>query len=285
LHFNQDQGQGHEDRHLRHTHLVTGALDLTEDQFLEGFPEALESTHKGLRIYLFGTFEMLSAKGEEISQQFSPLLKELFLMILLFTIKDGKGISTERINDIFWGNKTGKNAKNNLSVNMVRLKSILSKAGDIFIKKEGSRWICDYSSASVRIDLVKFLQLISSDQPTGIPRVRQTLFYIARGAFLRQTEYRWLDEIKAEVNNKAIDELLKESETLDPDKDVEYMIEIANNIFHFDPLNEDALQLKCKSLYRIGRHSLAKNTYERFAKEFHRIYEETFSIGFNEIVR
>jgi DNA-binding SARP family transcriptional activator len=285
LHFNQDQGQGHEDRHLRHTHLVTGALDLTEDQFMEGSPEALESTHKGLRIYLFGTFEMLSAEGEEISQQFSPLLKELFLMILLFTIKDGKGISTERINDIFWGNKTGKNAKNNLSVNMVRLKSILSKAGDIFIKKEGSRWVCDYSSASVRIDLVKFWQLISSDQPTGIPRVRQTLFYIARGAFLRQTEYRWLDEIKAEVNNKAIDELLKESETLDPDKDVEYMIEIANNIFHFDPLNEDALQLKCKSLYRIGRHSLAKNTYERFAKEFHRIYEETFSIGFNEIVR
>ena len=283
LSFNPDEGQ--EDRFQRHKHLVTGALDLTEDQFMEGMPDASGNTHKGLRIYLFGTFEMLSAEGEEISQQFSPLLKELFLMILLFTIKDGKGISTERINDIFWGNKTGKNAKNNLSVNMVRLKSILSKAGDIFIKKEGSRWICDYTSEAVWIDLVKFLHLAGSDQPAGIPRVRQALYCIARGAFLRQTEYRWLDEIKAEVNNKAIDELLKESETLDPDKDVEYMIEIANNIFHFDPLNEDALQLKCKSLYRIGRHSLAKNTYERFAKEFHRIYEETFSIGFNEIVR
>lgn len=269
----------------RQPHLVPGALDLTEDRFMEGPAEALESEHKGLRIYLFGTFEMLNAQGEEISQQFSPLLKELFLMILLFTIKDGKGISTERINDIFWGNKTGKNAKNNLSVNMVRLKSILTKAGDIIIKKEGSRWICDYASPSVWIDLVAFLQLIGNEQPMGIERLRMALFYIARGAFLRQTEYRWLDEIKADVNNKAIDELLKESEKLDPDKDVEYMIEIANNIFHFDPLNEDALQLKCKSLYRIGRHSLAKNTYERFAKEFHRIYEENFSIGFNEIVR
>ena len=206
-------------------------------------------------------------------------------MVLLFTVKDGKGISTERINDIFWGNKTGKNAKNNLSVNMVRLKSILSKAGNIFIKKEGSRWICDYTSPDVHIDLIAFLKVKADREQDCIAQVRHMLYFISRGAFLKQTEYGWLDEIKADINNKTIDELLEDSKMLDPIKDVEYMIEIANNIFHIDPLNEDALQLKCKSLNRIGRHSLAKNTYERFAKEYQKIYGESFDMGFNDFVK
>lgn len=264
--------------------LMTAASEHNRSLFLDT-SEPLEHPPTGLRIFLFGTFEMLNKEGEEISPQFSPLLKELFLMILLFTIKDGKGISTDRINDIFWGNKTGKNAKNNLSVNMVRLKAILRNAGDILILKESGRWVCDYTADNVWIDLVEFLQLKEKGHLTGIQRVRQIMSYISRGAFLRQTEYHWLDEIKADVNNKAIDELLKESNMLDPDADVEYIIEIANNIFHFDPLNEDALRLKCKSLYRIGRHSLAKNGYERFAKEFLKIYGEPFSVSFNEIVK
>lgn len=253
-------------------------------QFLDD-GEPLGDLPNGLHIFLFGTFEMVNAEGEDVSQQFSPLLKELFLMVLLFTIKDGKGISTDRINDIFWGNKTGKNAKNNLSVNIVRLKGILRNAGDILILKESGRWICDYSSKNVWIDLVEYLQFKENEHLKGIQHVRRIMSYISRGAFLRQTEYHWLDEIKAEVNNKAIDELLKESSTLDPDVDVEYILEIANIIFHFDPLNEDALQLKCKALYRIGRHSLAKNTHERFAKEFLKIYGEAFSVSFNEIVK
>ena len=259
--------------------VVKDILIVDSQELIDVVPET------GLRVFLFGSFEMRSDEGEEISQQFSPLLKELFLMILLYTVKDGKGISTNRINDIFWGNKTGKNAKNNLSVNMVRLKAILSKAGDILIKKEGDRWICDYASEQVWIDLVAFLALLGDRQLKGIHRVRHMMAYISKGAFLKQTEYGWLDEIKADINNKAIDELLKESRMLDEASDVEYIIEIANNIFHFDPLNEDALQLKCRSLYRIGRHSLAQHCYERFAKEFQRIYDEPFSISFNEIVK
>lgn len=260
------------------------SAELSEHHFID-VTEPLEDLPAGLKIFLFGTFEMNSAKGEEISQQFSPLLKELFLMILLFTIKDGKGISSDRINDIFWGNKTGKNAKNNLSVNIVRLKAILSKAGNVFIKKESGRWIADYSAADCWIDLVAFLRLKDDTELQGIKRVEKMMAFISRGAFLKQTEYRWMDEIKADVNNKVIDELLKESAILDPNRDVEYLIEIANNIFHFDPLNEDALQLKCKALSTIGRHSLAQHTYERFAREFQRIYGEPFNLTFNEIVK
>ena len=234
----------------------------------------------------FGDFEIIDADGHEISNQFSPLLKEMFLVILLNTLRNGKGITSEKLNEIFWENKTGKNAKNNLSVNIVRLKSILSKTTDVHIVKNGERWECEYNSQKVSIDLADFLQLRSMyPNEHGREYLSKMLYFISRGAFLKQTEYIWLDNIKADVNNKIIDELLEESKYLNPDKDAEYIIEAANCIFNFDSLNEDALHFKCQTLDKLGRHSIAKSTYERFAKEYKKSYGEDFAMSFTDILK
>jgi len=95
----------------------------------------------------------------------------------------------------------------------------------------------------------------------------------------------WLDNIKADISNKIIDELLEEVKNLNPEKDAEYIIEVANSIFNFDSLNEDALHLKCQTLDKLGRHSIAKSTYERFAKEYKKSYGEDFLLSFNDILK
>ena len=179
-----------------------------------------------------------------------------------------------------------KNAKNNLSVNIVRLKSILSKITDIHIVKNGERWECEYDSKNVRIDLADFLQLRQQyPNEHGREYLSKMLYFISRGAFLKQAEYAWLDNIKADISNKIIDELLEESKNLNPDKDAEYMIEVANAIFNFDSLNEEALHIKCHTLDKLGRHSIAKATYERFAKEYKKSYGEDFAVSFNDIIK
>lgn len=248
-------------------------------------PDFINEKEDNVFIYLFGDFEIIDTEGTEINKQFSPLLKEMFLVILLNTLK-GKGISSEKLNEIFWENKTGKNAKNNLSVNIVRLKSILSKVSDIHIVKNGERWECEYDSKKVRIDIADFLRLRSMyPNEHGREYLSKMLYFISRGAFLKQAEYAWLDNIKADISNKIIDELLQESKNLNPEKDAEYIIEVANGIFNFDSLNEDALHLKCRTLDRIGRHSIAKATYERFAKEYKKSYGEDFAVSFNDIIK
>lgn len=237
-------------------------------------------------IYLFGSFEIIDENGIEISKQFSPLLKELFLVILLNTFKDGKGITSEKLNEIFWGTKTGKNAKNNLSVNIVRLKSILGKLSGINVLKNGDHWEFEYDSNKVSIDLVDFLNLkVAYPGEKGKEHISKMLYFILRGPFLKQTEYEWLDNIKAEISNKIIDELLEESKNLDAEKEAECIIEVANCIFSFDLLNEDALLYKCKTLNNLGRHSIAKSTYERFAKEYKKSYGEDFSLSFQDILK
>ncbi len=119
----------------------------------------------------------------------------------------------------------------------------------------------------------------------GRAYISKMLYFISRGAFLKQTEYGWLDNIKADMNNKIVDDLLEESKSLNPEKDAEYIIEVANCLFNFDPLNEDALHLKCKILDKLGRHSIAKSSYERFIKEYRKSYGEDFPVAFNDILK
>ncbi|UAY50853.1 kelch repeat-containing protein [Ferruginibacter albus] len=260
-------------------------IELGDKRMFE-VPDFVTARESSVNIYLFGDFEIVDTEGNEISKQFSPLLKEMFLVILLNTLKGGKGITSEKLNDIFWENKTGKNAKNNLSVNIVRLKSILSKISDIHIVKNGERWECEFDSNKVSIDLADLLQLRSRyPSQHGKEFLSKMLYFVSRGAFLKQAEYAWLDDIKADVSNKIIDELLEENKNLNPDTDAEYIIEVANCIFNFDSLNEDALHFKCQTLDRLGRHSIAKTTYERFAKEYRKVYGEDFPVSFTDVLK
>ncbi|HYX09494.1 MAG TPA: kelch repeat-containing protein, partial [Bacteroidales bacterium] len=106
-------------------------------------------------IYLFGGFQFYDAAGEEISRKFSPLLRELFLMILLHSINNGKGISSKVLIELLWWDKSANSAKNNLSVNIGKLRNILgpelkalliSQSGYWKFELEGKEKIiyCDY---------------------------------------------------------------------------------------------------------------------------------------------
>ena len=57
----------------------------------------------------------------------------------------------------------------------------------------------------------------------------------------------------------------------------ELLDKIANGIFFFDPVNEEALHIKSKSLNVLGRHSLAKSTYDKFLKQYFYMYGENYN--------
>jgi two-component SAPR family response regulator len=234
-------------------------------------------------VFLFGTFEVIDKEGQDITRLFTPLLKELFLLISIYTIRNGHGISSEKLNEVLWSDKSDKDAKNNRSVNMVKLKSILEKVCDCAIKKESGKWLLQYNRNEMWFDLAGLLHLIENRQAMNRSIILQVLSIIKKGAFLNQTEYPWLDDIKSDISNKVIDALVYASSVLSFPADAELLIEIANGIFHFDQVNEQALKLKCKSLVAQGRHSLARNTYEKFAREYKHMYGEEFPESFQEL--
>jgi len=62
------------------------------------------------------TFKVLDKDGDEITSQFTPKLKQLFLIILLYSQRSKNGISTQELTDILWKGHSSQSAKNSRGV-------------------------------------------------------------------------------------------------------------------------------------------------------------------------
>lgn len=233
-------------------------------------------------VYFFGQFELNDKDGKELTKLFTPLLKELFSLIAIYTLRSGKGISSEKLYATLWRDKSNKDAQNNRSVNMVKLKSILDKLGTCSIVKEADKWSFQYHPDEIRIDLAECLPLLHPVRPMNREDIHKLLIIIHRGRFMAETDYPWLEDIQSEISGKVLD-VLSEA-TVQFSSDTEFLLEIAGGISLFDSINEEALRIKCKSLSVLGRHSMAKAVFEKFAKEYHQMYGEEFQQTFQEVI-
>lgn len=255
--------------------------EVEEEMVTEEQPEVPRSS-----IRLFGPFQAFNAEGEELTGLFTPLMKELLLLILIYTVRTGQGITADELNEILWNGKSAKDAKNNRSVNLAKLKTILERIGNCMVNKKSVYWQFQYIEDQFYLDYERFVGLTKRKAVADRSLMAGLLKVVETGAFLAKTEYDWLDDIKAEVSNAVIDlslGYLKEDGHAGDDP--EFVIRITNAVFLFDRLNEEALEYKCKSLIQLKRYSLANNTYEKFVKDYRDIYGEEFYKSFNDLIR
>ncbi|NOW99086.1 galactose oxidase [Mucilaginibacter sp. SG564] len=235
-------------------------------------------------IFLFGDLQLFTPEGHEITKYFTPLLKELFLVILLYSVKLGRGVSSEKLNEILWFDKSEKSARNNRSVNIAKLKSLLDKMGECHLSKDTGYWKIEIDYNQIMVDYHNYLNIVSNKSKLNKQKIIQLTHITQRGNFLSNIEYEWLDTFKSEVSNEIIDSYIQFANSVQIADDAEFLIKLANDIFYFDPVNEDAMILKCKALSFLGKHSLAKNTFENFSKEYKVIYGENFERDFHSIL-
>lgn len=230
----------------------------------------------GSTILLFGEMQVFDNEGIDITRQFTPLLKELFLIILLYSIRKGRGVSSDQLNEILWSDKSAQSARNNRSVNIGKLKAILDKLGHSQISKETGYWKIDMDDDHIRVDYRDYLAIVNDKQHVNKQKINELANITQRGSFLSNTEYEWLDDFKSEVSNEIIDTYLHFAHTIPIPDDPEFLVRLANDIFHFDPVHETAITLKCKALAHLGKHSLAKNAFDGFTRQYKSIYGEDF---------
>lgn len=250
---------------------------------ITGEEEHIRSNCKNT-IFLFGDLQLFTPEGHEITKYFTPLLKELFLIIALYSIKHDRGVSSEKLNEILWFDKSEKSARNNRSVNIAKLKSLLDKMGHVHLSKDTGYWKIDIDYSKIMVDYHNYLNIVSNKGKLNKQKIIQLTHITQRGNFLSNIEYEWLDAFKSEVSNEITDSYILFANSIQIADDPEFLIKLANDVFYFDPVNEDAMIIKCKALAHIGKHSLAKQTFESFNKEYKVIYGESFSRDFNSIL-
>jgi DNA-binding SARP family transcriptional activator len=234
-------------------------------------------------IFLFGEMQVFDREGNDLTRQFSPLLKQLFLILLLHSLKNKRGISSEKLNEILWFDKEGKSARNNRSVNIAKLRALLDKTGGCSLGKETGYWKIDIDPERVRVDYLEYLAIVYNREALDKGAIEALAAITSRGSMLKDVEYPWLDSFKSDVSNHVIDTYLHFAQHNPADP--EFMIGLADYIFYFDAVNEDAMIIKCRALVQLGKHSLARNTYTVFQKEYRHLYGQDFERDFHSVLQ
>lgn len=254
--------------------------DYTESQ------AAIKSTNseqKTSSIYFFGGFQVYDRSGNEITGKFTPLLKELFLIIWLHTLKNNKGISSDRLTETLWFDKSQRSARNNKAVNIAKLRAILSEIGNCEVSHKTGYWkiICD--DKEVYNDYLNLLNITQSKTNLSKKSIQQIIQISEQGAFLENLSYDWLDDFKASISETIIETLYAFARERNIKKEASMIIRIADCVFSCDSINEEAMFLKCKAHFEMGAHSLAKSSYTKFCKDYQELYGQDYNKSFTTI--
>jgi len=233
-------------------------------------------------ILFLGGFQIYNKSGEDITGDFTPTLKYLLVLILLYTIKDNKGISSIKLQEFLWFDKSEDSARNNRNVNLRKLRMLLEDVGTIEISNKNSYWsislsddvFCDYTEI---LNLVKDIKNNYADDPGKLNRLLELLSY---GNMLPNIQYEWIDNFKSDFYNLIIDILIQflESENQPLKNNFGILIKISDVILTFDPINEEAIAVKCQTLYDMGKKGLAKTVYSNFVRDYQTLLGENYEI-------
>lgn len=236
-------------------------------------------------ILFFGGFQIFDKEGTDISSKFTMTLKELFVLIVLHSVKFEKGVSATVIQEYLWPDKDEVSARNNRNVNIKKLRTLLENVGGIVIENNNSylkltmedHIFCDYQV--VYKMLSRDNKNISDDE-----KINTIISNVKRGSLLPNLQTSWLDSYKSDISNLIIDTLIEYSQKLDFNKDDKLLLEIADAVFMYDTINQEALKIKCSVLNKKGKYSLAKTWYDHFVKEYHKLYDEDYPRTFEEVI-
>ena len=237
-------------------------------------------------ILLMGGFQIFDHNGIDISSNFSPTLKHLFLLIFCQSIKNMKGVSSARLDEVLWNDKLGESARNNRNVNMSKLRSILDEMKGVDIINENCFWKIK-TDQTIYCDYILILQLLQKAKSTNItePEIHKLIALLSFGEFLPQIQTDWMDGFKSQFANDTIDGLSSLFHKNEVINNLSLLYHLAECILVYDPLNDEAFAMKCSVLYRLGKKGMAKNLYDAFCKDYKQVLGIDYTVTFNESIK
>lgn len=234
-------------------------------------------------IQLFGDFKVLDKEGREISSQFTPKLRQLFLIILIYSQRNKNGISTRELTDILWQGHSSQSAKNSRGVTIRKLRLILESLDSVQINFHIDRWSMAFGG-SVYCDYIECLKLLKREKIHDTNFNLNFYHIIQEGELFKGESYDWLDDFKGFIGNNIVDILLKFLKELTIEQDGQLILKLTDRILITDPVNDQALAYKLKVLIKQNNYNLARFTFDRFCTLYEEMYGEKFSGKFEELV-
>lgn len=194
-------------------------------------------------LYLFGDFTLLDDNGINITQNLSPKLKQLFLMLFERScLGSNGGMRTEAVTATLWPELSIAEAKNNRNVSLRRLRTALAPVRGAEIKTDNNR-IKLILPESFYCDLLEFRKY-AGNGTYRFAEVRDLRSIVTRGELFADCDYEWFDA--------------------------------AECILSQDSVCEIGIRAKVQALSGMGDHSSAKTAFEVFKRAYHSVYDTEY---------
>lgn len=253
-----------------------------QENSMPGLP--VKENRKSTSIILMGGFQIFDSSGTDITGQFTPTIKQLFLLIYLSSILDKKGISSEMLTELLWSDKSATSARNNRNVNISKIRLILEKVSPkLLLTHENTFWKIEHDDSvySDILDSQKLFQKVKSGTKLSDLEVERLLTNSSKGGICPSVQAEWMDQFKADFSAQLLDvlfELMRQTE------DHTLLAKLSDSILKLDPLNDEALRQRCFSLSKLGKKGQALTAYNQFCKDYSNLLGQDFEVDFNELL-
>lgn len=235
------------------------------------------------RIQLFGEFKAINKDQINVSDLFTPKVKELLIFVIIHALKNEIGAPIPEVNETLWHGIDTKKVANNRAVTLNKLRKILSEfdkieivsAGGYLQLKISEGFSCDY------IEAFNLCQI-----PEQLSRNQLEMFFqlVKRGRLLKGIDWLWLDDIRGFTGNQVIDNLLKLASIYKKDKHLTDVEKVAQRILDYDDLNEEAIYLQVWALQKANNQHLARFNFDSFCAKYEKSMGQSYAMSFQSFI-
>ncbi len=235
------------------------------------------------QIKLFGEFIAIDNAGTDITKLFTPKVKELFLFVLLHSVKNSTGARIADIDEQLWPGIEPRKIANNRAVTLNKLRKLLSRIDGVEIVIENRHLIMKME----RPFFNDFKEAFNLSQISGgMSRLQlETYFVLVKnGRLLKGIGWNWLDDIRGFTGNQVIDNLLKLASIYIKERKIDRVNSISKRILDYDDLNEEAIFLQVWVLQTTKNSHLAKFNFKSFTSKYEENMGESFRMNFDQFI-
>jgi hypothetical protein len=215
-------------------------------------------------IYLFGEFTVRDRNNRDITYMFSAQLKQIFCLILQYTITED-GIASQRLSNILWPDKPADKVKNSRGVSINHLRKALSELDGIELLYDKGFFKIE-QTGSFYCDYTRCIEIISANEVDT--RRDELIEIVSRGKFLQLSDHALYDSFKEEVEKKLEPVLSLEMEKSFDAELYLTTIAFAEAISNIDPLHDAALTFQIKAMQRLKMNDEARIRYQAFVTDY-----------------
>lgn len=234
-------------------------------------------------ISLLGGLSIIDSEGNDVTTEFSPISRQLLLLILMNSKVKPVGITSEVLDDTLWYGMERKQAANNRNVNIRKLRLRLEKVWDVELTGRNGYWFFALEDLS-RCDYLEVGQLMKDvlAKPDDRARLNRLLTLVMNGPLLPDNDFEWLDDYKSRYTNMIIENLVKIQRFWEDDDDMSIMIARAMRVQ--DIIDEEAIRIYCRALYRKGSRSQSRSAWDKFTEDYRRIMGTLPDFSWSQII-